>query len=165
MIPPRAGTRRLDKVILWLAVASLIGAWLWLILGTSSHHAASVPSGLTSAAARGNNAPSAKLMAKGRSVYAQQCAGCHQVSGKGVPGAFPPLANNPNLQDVDLVIDSVVRGKSGPVTVEGGRYDSTMPAFGDRLSNTEIAAVVTFTRNALGNHYGGTDPGQVASRR
>jgi cytochrome c oxidase subunit 2 len=85
------------------------------------------------------------LLAKGEKVYATNCAACHQATGKGVPGAFPALEGSkvvlgPQDAQVTLLLNGVVRdGKP-----------TAMAAF-KQLSDVELAAVMTFTRNAWGN--------------
>ncbi|MBM3268255.1 MAG: cytochrome c [Candidatus Sericytochromatia bacterium] len=88
----------------------------------------------------------------GKAVYEMRCAACHQVSGQGVPGAFPPIAgaevpNGPPEEHIRIVLD----GQSGPTEVLGKRYSGTMPGFKRVLSAEEIAAVVSYERTAFGN--------------
>lgn len=87
----------------------------------------------------------AELMAKGEEVYNAQCATCHQVTGLGMPPAFPSLAgsefvNGPAAAQINLVLN----GKPG----------TAMQAFGNILSNTDIAAAITYTRNSFDNTAG-----------
>ena len=87
----------------------------------------------------------AALMEKGEEVYGKACLACHQANGQGIPGVFPALAGSPMaLNDMDAHIDIVVNGKPG----------TAMTAFGPQLSDVEIAAVVTYERNAWGNDTG-----------
>ena len=84
-------------------------------------------------------------MSQGEKVYNTTCAACHQPNGQGVPGVFPPLAGAETmLADIDGHIDSVLNGKPG----------TAMQAFGAQLSDADIAAVVTYERNAWGNDTG-----------
>ncbi|CAM3083275.1 cytochrome c oxidase subunit II [Vibrio neptunius] len=86
-----------------------------------------------------------ELMAIGEKVYVDRCAVCHQVSGAGIPGAFPAITGSKIATgDVDKHIDIVVNGRSG----------TAMQAFANQLSDKEIAAVVTYQRNGLGNSTG-----------
>ena len=85
------------------------------------------------------------LMALGQKTYEARCAPCHQVSGEGLPGVFPALKG------------SVVATKNLPLhlqTVILGRAGTAMQAFGKQLSISEIAAVITYERNAWGNDTG-----------
>ncbi|MGP9767865.1 cytochrome c oxidase subunit II [Halomonas sp. AOP13-D3-9] len=87
----------------------------------------------------------AELVERGESVYQSICSSCHQAEGQGSPPAFPALANNEQLiSDVDWHLNKVINGVSG----------AAMPAFRNTLNPVEIAAVVTYTRNAWGNDTG-----------
>jgi cytochrome c oxidase subunit II len=96
------------------------------------------------------------LIARGEKVYAANCVACHQPTGKGNPPAFPPLAgskvvNGPEQGQIDIVLN----GKPG----------TAMAPFGKQLSDTEIAAVITYTRNTWGNKASDVTPGEVKARR
>lgn len=93
--------------------------------------------------------PKDELVARGEKVYAANCVACHQANGKGLPGAFPALDDN------KFVLGPM---KDQILTVLNGHPGTAMAAFRDQLNDTEIAAVVTYTRNAWGNAGKGTDP-------
>ncbi|MGI9646988.1 MAG: c-type cytochrome [Acidimicrobiia bacterium] len=79
----------------------------------------------------------------GQETYLATCAACHGADGTGVPGAFPPLVDNPKAQDPDYVAEVIQNGLSGPIDVNGEPYDAAMPAFGN-LSDTDIADINAF---------------------
>tara|TARA_R110001592_G_scaffold91754_4_gene268286 strand:- start:24142 stop:25281 length:1140 start_codon:yes stop_codon:yes gene_type:complete len=86
-----------------------------------------------------------ELMALGESTYETACAACHQSNGQGIPPAFPALKGSPiAIGDISKHIDIVVNGKPG----------SGMQAFGKQLSFKQLAAVITYERNAWGNNTG-----------
>jgi len=88
-----------------------------------------------------------ELMAKGEQVYGAKCAACHQANGAGMPPAFPALKGSPvAIGDVNAHIDIVANGKPG----------SAMMGFAAQLSPQEMAAVITYERNAWGNNTGDT---------
>jgi len=88
-----------------------------------------------------------ELMATGEDVYNAQCASCHQIGGGGLPGAFPAITGSAIATgDHAAHIDIVYAGKAG----------SAMAAFASRLSNSDMAAVLTYQRNGLGNSVGDT---------
>ena len=87
-----------------------------------------------------------EMMAKGEAVYNKVCVACHQPTGAGMPPAFPSLINSPLIKgEVSAHIDMVVNGS---------KKNPAMAAFGSQLSKTDIAAVVTYERNAWGNNTG-----------
>jgi cytochrome c oxidase subunit II len=80
-----------------------------------------------------------ELVQRGAKVYAANCVACHQANGQGVPGAFPALAGSDDvLGPMKGQLDILLHGRKG------------MPAF-KQLSDTELAAVITYTRNSFGN--------------
>jgi len=95
-----------------------------------------------------------ELMAKGETVYNTNCAACHQANGAGIPGVFPAIAGGVLATgDVAGHIDIVVNGKTG----------TAMQAFGEQLSAVDLAAVITYERNAFGNNAGDmVQPSDVA---
>ncbi len=89
---------------------------------------------------------------KGKQVYMGLCFACHQLDGKGLPGAFPPLAaSDYMLADRDRAIRTVLKGLSGPITVNGVTINSVMPPQEAVLTDTQIADVLTYVFNAWGN--------------
>jgi len=86
-----------------------------------------------------------QLMQLGETVYLGHCAACHQASGSGLPPTFPPLkASTVATGEVNIHINTVFNGRAG----------TAMQAFGKQLSLKEVAAVVTYERNAWGNNTG-----------
>jgi len=86
-----------------------------------------------------------ELMDEGKRVYNATCAACHMPNGEGLPGVFPALKGSEMvLEDQTAHIDIVLNGKTG----------TAMQAFGKMLSLKDIAAVVTYERNAWGNNTG-----------
>ncbi|MAD53517.1 cytochrome c oxidase subunit II [Idiomarina sp. UBA3162] len=88
-----------------------------------------------------------ELMAMGEKIYNSTCAACHQPNGQGIPGTFPALAGSPiasKPENLDKHVDIVVHGVQG----------SAMQAFAQQLTMQELAAVVTYERNAWGNDTG-----------
>ncbi len=87
----------------------------------------------------------------GIDVYKKACVACHGKNGQGVPGAFPPLAENPYLfKDRAYPALVVLFGLEGPIEVKGQTFNGLMPSFA-YLTDEEIAAVVAFVRNNFGN--------------
>lgn len=90
--------------------------------------------------------------ARGAALYSVNCAACHQATGRGVAGVFPPLANDPVVQAPDPTdhIKTVLNGKRGSV-IGGVAYASPMPAFKDLLNDADIAAIINHERTSWGN--------------
>ncbi len=89
--------------------------------------------------------------AAGEALFEQHCAICHQSTGEGIPGQFPPLAGNRDLfvsRDFPALV--IIKGLQGMIEVGGESYNSAMPGF-DFLSNDEVAALVGYIRSAWGN--------------
>jgi mono/diheme cytochrome c family protein len=104
--------------------------------------------------------------ADGAAVFARTCAACHQPSGLGVTGVFPPLAGSEWVVGVDSVMVKIVlRGLTGPVQVKGNTYNGTMPAWASQLNDRDLAAVVTFVRSSWGNSAAPVDSATVARLR
>lgn len=86
----------------------------------------------------------------GKTVYANNCAACHQPDGKGIAGAFPPLANSDYFNaDHKRAISVVKNGLTGKITVNGQPFNAVMPSLG--LSDSDIANVLTYVSNNWGN--------------
>jgi len=84
-----------------------------------------------------------ELFAKGETIYANSCASCHMNDGAGMGATFPAITNSPIVTgDIDGQIKIVMNGQG------------MMPAFGTMLSAVDFAAVITYTRNGLGNSVG-----------
>ena len=93
------------------------------------------------------------LLAFGEKVYGNRCAACHQASGLGGNGV-PPLAGSEWVEGAEYgekrLVALVLKGLQGPVSVKGGTFNGQMPNW-DGLKDREIAAVITYIRQAWGN--------------
>jgi cytochrome c oxidase subunit II len=104
------------------------------------------------------------LMAQGKGVYEKNCAVCHQVSGAGLPPAFPALTGSKVATSPIFGADGKYLPDSHMDRVLNGK--NVMPAWKATLNDTEIAAVITYERNALGNSVGDVvQPAQVKAAR
>lgn len=100
---------------------------------------------IEAAKALANNMPLDQLMSIGEKVYLERCSVCHQPNGMGLPAVFPAINGSPIATgDISLHIDTIVNGRSG----------TAMQAFALQLTDQEIAAVITYQRNAWDNKTG-----------
>lgn len=117
---------------------------------------------MTAATAAGGQMASAG--GNGGQVYQTNCSSCHQASGKGLAGSFPPLAGNPVVTgDPKTLIHIVKYGLSGPTKVAGQTYNGMMPAWGSQLSDDATASVLTYIRSSWGNSAGPITGAQVTA--
>lgn len=105
----------------------------------------------------GDTAPKVEksLFEIGEKVFRGQCAQCHQASGAGVPGAFPPLVDSKWVTGSEERLARIlINGLNGPIEVAGSTYNGNMPAFGPNglnLKTKQIAGVLTYIRQSWGN--------------
>jgi mono/diheme cytochrome c family protein len=105
-------------------------------------------------------------MRAGQAIYVDNCSACHTESGAGLAGLFPPLKANPLVQAPDP--SNLMR-----LVLEGGKNAATghaptgtaMPAFGWKLSDKEVAAVLTYVRSSWGNAAHAVSANEVSSIR
>jgi nitrite reductase (NO-forming) len=156
-----------------------IGAQGILAVGTPSEIAAKTPA-ITSAATPAPNAvPAASApaaaaatgpykfdAAQGATLYATHCAACHQAAGTGLPGAFPPLKDNPAVLNPDPAkqISVILHGLHGEA-INGTTYPSAMPPFAASLSDVEIADIANHERTSWGNQAKPITADQVKAAR
>ncbi|MHB1943201.1 MAG: cytochrome c oxidase subunit II [Acidiferrobacteraceae bacterium] len=119
------------------------------------------------------------LLAHGKKVFQNNCSVCHQATGLGIPGTFPPIAAGHPFQAPPQMTQAIQkRGfyKNGVVVIGPvanhiqivlhGIPDTPMPAFASQLSDIDIAAVITYERNSFGNHTGDViQPNEVRNAR
>jgi len=98
-----------------------------------------------------------ELIAKGEQVYAKACVSCHQANGQGLPGVFPAIAGSPVATgSMEGHMDIVMNGKAG----------TAMQAFSGQFDDLDIAAVISYQRNAFGNNTGDfVQPKQIKANR
>ena len=101
----------------------------------------------------------------GEAAYLANCAACHQPTGKGLAGAFPPLAASDYLlADPEKSVGEVLEGLSGSITVNGQEYNSVMPSQA-HISDAELANIFTYVLNSWGNSGGEVTQERVAAIR
>jgi nitrite reductase (NO-forming) len=101
----------------------------------------------------------------GQALFAGTCSTCHQAGGEGLKGVFPPLAGSSVLKEnPKRIVDIILHGLSGPVTVNGEQYNSVMPPM-SQLTDDEVANISTYVLNSWGNPGGRVEKAEVAAKR
>lgn len=102
----------------------------------------------------------------GQELYTARCQVCHQPTGAGMPGVFPPLIGAERVlgPPAGLVL-ILLHGLTGPITVSGQQFNGAMPAWQDVMSDAEIAAVATFIRQWETNQAPPVSPELVTALR
>ena len=110
--------------------------------------------------------PDQTVMKVGAAIYADECAGCHTMNGKGASGLFPSLDGSPVVQQTDTttLLHVVLRGARSAATDEAPT-SAAMPQFDWILNDAQVAAVLTYIRNAWGNAAGPVNTDEVAKAR
>lgn len=109
-----------------LALKLILAAWPVLLLGSVA-----------------NPTMATEIGDSGAAVYEDNCEMCHEVGGVGIPEEIPPLADNPNLDDLEYLERVIREGINGPIEVEGVVYDDEMVGFPE-LSDGEVAALIDY---------------------
>jgi mono/diheme cytochrome c family protein len=115
---------------------------------------------------RGATQVSASVLARGSTLYKNQCSSCHNMDGRGAPPAYPPLAQNQSIEMESSVnaIRMVLNGGYPPQTA-GNPRPYGMPPFAQVMSDEDIAAVVTYIRVSWGNTGQPVTPSEVNALR
>jgi mono/diheme cytochrome c family protein len=166
MRPPRLHTVSVTPLIAFAAAACLAGC------GGDKSSDGAVPAASATPPPAGAATPVAAAAPAGtpdgRQLY-QRCAVCHQPTGQGMPGAFPPLAGSEwaTAASAGLPIRIVLHGLQGPVTVKGQKFNGAMPAYGtgQPMNDADVAAVLTYVRSSWGNKASAVTADDVAKER
>jgi cytochrome c oxidase cbb3-type subunit 2 len=140
-----------------IAVLAAWGAFTYLSHGKGTAH--SPPTNAAGAL------PGAEE-ARGQKLYIANCSACHQVSGEGLAGVFPPLKGSGVVNKDDatkhmhVILDGIQGGKAGGVV-----YAAAMPPFAGTLSDADIAGIIDYERSSWGNHGRPVTTAQVAAER
>ena len=121
------------------------------------------PAAPATPAAPDSSAPVPSLA--GADIYQRTCQTCHQATGQGMPGTFPPLAGSHIATgDKSRLIRLALHGLQGPITVAGRTYNNVMPPW-KSLSDDDMAAVLTYVRSNFGNSADAVTAAEVARER
>lgn len=149
-----------------LLTALLFAFGVVYIARTTLNNASTWGDSRTVADLQGPPVPAAGAAADGAAVFNTRCAACHQATGMGLPGVFPPLAGSEWVVGQEhTVVAILLHGINGKLTVNGNSYNGAMPAFKDQLQDAEIAAVLTHLRSTWGNQADAVTADAVAQVR
>ena len=103
--------------------------------------------------------PPVQASSVGEALYMQHCSACHQPDGKGIPGIFPPLADNARVNSDDpgtiqKYLRRVIFGYHGGLIVNNQMYSGRMPPIGyvGRLNDSELLKLINYQRSAWGSN-------------
>jgi mono/diheme cytochrome c family protein len=152
-----------------LALAALAGAAVLMAPPLAGAQSRTTATKSATTSARATAKPAAKATASavdGKQVYATTCAACHQATGEGVAGVFPPLAGSEWVNgDEGKLARIILHGVTGPIEVAGETFNGMMPPWGGTMKDADIAAVLTYVRSAWGNKAAPVTTEKVASVR
>lgn len=102
----------------------------------------------------------------GKSLFTGTCQACHQSSGQGLPGQYPPLAGSEFVLGGERRLVSIVlKGLQGPLTIHGQSFNGQMPGWEASLNDKKLAAILTYVRSEWGNKASEVSPEGVAALR
>jgi mono/diheme cytochrome c family protein len=162
---PDEGSRPLPWFLtMFLGAMAMWGAFY--IYATPSGEESSYGDQRTVAALRPPvKAAGAAAAVDGKQVYGGKCAACHQATGLGVPGVFPPVAGSEwVLGDEKVLTQILLHGVNGEMQVKGVTYKGAMPAW-NTMSDEELAAVMSYMRGEWGNQASAISPDTVKAQR
>ena len=159
---PEESSRAIPLPMMSLIVLmTAFGIYYYVHYGNSSAFVAETP--------KAPPTPTSKSVATappaGEKLFKSRCAACHQADGKGLQGAFPPLAGSEWVTaKPELVTGIVMYGLSGEIVVSGRSYRGQMPSF-QSLSDSELASILTYIRSSWGNEGDPISSEQVTALR
>ena len=103
----------------------------------------------------------------GKRIFGNNFANCHQASGAGAPGSYPPLvASDWVMGSKERLAAILLHGISGPITVKGDTFSTqVMPGWAGNFTDEKMAAIMTYIRGTWGNTMGPVKPEEVAAAR
>jgi len=157
---------------LWVTLATMV-FWAGWYIGRrggsfdSQTHVEYAQIGLTAGAAGDTMAKGpVDPIAEGKRIFGTNCAACHQTTGLGVAGAFPPIVGSEWVTGPEqTVVRILLNGLGGPMKVKGVAYNGAMPAWKEALSDDDIAHVATYIRQWAPNAAAAVSAATVATMR
>jgi len=157
---------------LWVTVATMV-FWAGWYIGRrggsfdTQTHVEYAQIGLTAGAAGDTVAKGpVDAVAEGKRIFGANCSACHQTTGLGIAGAFPPIVGSEWVTGPEqTVVRILLNGLVGPVKVKGVAYNGAMPAWKESMSDEEISYVITYIRQWAPNAAPAVTSATVASFR
>ena len=156
---------------LWVTVATMVFWAGWYIgrrggsFDTQTHiEYATISTG----GAAGDSATSGPVdaVAEGKRIFGANCSACHQSTGLGVAGAFPPIVGSEWVTGPEqTVVRILLNGLNGPLKVKGVTYNAAMPAWKESMTDAEISYVITYIRQWSPNAAAAVAPSTVGALR
>jgi mono/diheme cytochrome c family protein len=112
----------------------------------------------------GSSGLAASIM-KGKSVYIRTCLTCHQKDGGGVQNMNPPLTNTSYVKGDKQKLISIVLNGISHQEIDGDTYNNVMPPLNNKLSDEDVANVLTYVRRSFGNRYSAVTAKEVKAVR
>ncbi|HYW50177.1 MAG TPA: cytochrome c [Gemmatimonadaceae bacterium] len=157
---------------LWVTVATMVFWAGWYIgrrggtFDTRTHieYAAIAPDGVASVDSASSGPVDA--VAEGKRIFGANCSACHQATGLGVAGAFPPIVGSEWVTGPEAtVVRILLNGLGGPLKVKGATYNGAMPAWKESMTDAEISYVITYIRQWAPNAAPAVTPATVGTLR
>lgn len=159
---PHEGSNPMPWFVLLLTGALLVFGIVY-ILRSSLNEPPAFGDGRSLVELQGTVPAAAGAAVDGKAVFASHCAACHQATGTGLPGVFPPLAGSEWVIGKETTLANILlHGINGTLTVKATAYNGAMPAFKDQLGDAEISAVLTYVRSQWGNQGAAVSTDTVA---
>lgn len=152
MPEPWEGTRPIPWIVVLIAAGLFFWAigYIWFTHQTSPASYGDRRSAADFQVAASTGADQGAI--DGAKLYATHCVACHQAKGAGLAGVFPPLSDSEwVIGKPEVLIQILLHGVSGELTVKGNVYSGQMPPFADTLDDNELAALLTHIRADFGN--------------
>jgi mono/diheme cytochrome c family protein len=159
-----------EPLPLWMVLCfSVLIAWCFWYLGNNSggfrsdifHEGPGSNPGVVASA---SGPAVVDPVALGKRVFSGNCAACHQATGQGVAGQYPPLAGSEWVNGGTARLGRILlHGLNGVIVVQGTPYNGNMPAWGKQLKDEQIANVLTYVRQEWGNKGGPVTVAQITA--
>ena len=162
-VEPSENSKPIPKLFLIFALAHVLWGAAYIV--TTGPFGASALGDNRTVADLSGPAPGAAGMVDGKQVFAVNCVACHQTTGKGLIGVFPPLDGSEWVVGEErILVNLLLHGINGEIEVMGVTYKGAMPAF-KQLSDAELAAVATYVRKEWSNKAGPITPQLIETER